>query len=53
MTTGKAFDLLIVNIKNNTAKIIAIQVTIHKPDKDIYNKIDFTKLFYIFKRLFR
>ena len=39
MTTGKAFDLLIVNIKNNTAKIIAIQVTIHKPDKDIYNKL--------------
>ena len=39
MATGKAFDLLIVNIKNNTAKIIAIQVTIHKPDKDIYNKL--------------
>ena len=39
MTTGKAFDLLIVTIKKNYAKIIAIQVTIHKPDKDIYNKL--------------
>jgi hypothetical protein len=37
MTTGKAFDLLIVTIKKNYAKIIAIQVTIHKPDDKIYN----------------
>lgn len=38
---GKALDILIVFIdKDNNAKVIAIQITIHKPNEDIYSNIN-------------
>ena len=54
---GKALDILIIFIdKDNNAKVIAIQITIHKPKEDIYSIINLKTicqlLYYNLKKLY-